>query len=55
MVLVVIGVVTGIVRGHCALFITVGVSLAVMGNRVTVILAAPIRSGATSEEQGVQR
>jgi len=44
-VLVVLGVVTLIVRGHCA----------VMGNLVTVILAAPIRSGATSKEQGVQR
>jgi len=54
-VLVVLGVVTGIVRGHCAVFITVGVRLAVMGNLVSVILAAPIRSGATSEEQGVQR
>jgi len=54
-VLVVLGVVTLIVRGHCAVFITVGVRLAVMGNLVSVILAAPIRSGATSEEQGVQR
>ncbi len=55
MVLVVLGVVTLIVRGHCAVFITVGVRLAVMGNLVSVIVAAPIRSGATSEEQGVQR
>jgi len=54
-VLVVIGVVTVTVRGHCDLSITVGVSLAVMGNLVSVILAAPICSGATSEEQGVQR
>jgi len=32
-----------------------GVSLAMMASLVSVILAAPIRSGPISKEQGVQR
>jgi len=54
-VLVVLGVVQVMGRGHCALSITVGVTLAALGTLVSVILAAPHRSGATSEEQGVPR
>ncbi len=55
MVLVVLGVVQVMGRGHCDLSIIGGVNLAAMGTLVSVILAAPNRSGATSENQGAPR